>query len=167
MKTISLLPILKGSLKMQLFTLLTVFSSAVYSQSDPKGSLFITFTDIRSDIGIIRAGIYSAEDQWIYHPEYSYQWTKENLKDGIIKVEIKDLPYGTYAISVLDDEDKSNSMNYLMKLPMEGWGMSTNPSFLKLKAPGYEECAIELDCPSISFEIKLNYLNKRKKVEEK
>ena len=165
MKTISLLLILKGNLtRILLIALFIITSSGLSAQSAPSGTLIITFTDIRSDIGEIVAGIYSAEDQWIYDPEYSHKWTKEELKDGKLKVEIPDLPYGIYAISVLDDEDKSNSMNYFLGLPREGWGMSTNPSFFKLKAPKYEECAIELDCPGISFEINMNYLNKRKKV---
>lgn len=167
MKTISLLPISKGKLGKLLVTILIAVSSlSISAQSDTCGSLIITFTDIRSDIGEIVAGIYCAEEQWIYDPEYSHKWTKEEMKDGKLRVEIPKLPYGRYAISVLDDEDKSNSMNYLLKLPREGWGMSTNPSFLKLKAPAYEECAIELDCPSICFEINMNYLNRRKKVKE-
>ncbi len=124
----------------------------------------ITLTDIRSDIGEIVVGVYSAEDQWINNPEFSFKWTKESLENGKLKVEIPGLPYGTFAISVLDDEDKSNCMNYFMGLPCEGWGMSTNPSFQKLKAPSYEKCALELDCPGISCEINMNYLNKRKKV---
>ncbi len=165
MKTILPSPILKGSQsKLLLIVLLAISSLGLSAQSAPSGTLDITFTDIRSDIGIIRAGVYSAENQWIYDPEYSYKWTKEEMKEGKLKVEIPNLPYGKYAISILDDEDKSNSMNFFIGLPREGWGMSTNPSFLKLKHPCYEECSLELDCPSISFEINMNYLNKRKKV---
>jgi uncharacterized protein (DUF2141 family) len=167
MKTISLSPILKGNMnKILLIVLLSISYLAVQAQSAPCGSLTITFTDIRSDIGEIVAGIYSAEEQWIYEPEFSQKWSKEELKDGTLKVEIPNLPYGTYAISVLDDEDKNAGMKYFVGLPREGWGMSTNPSFFKLKAPSYEECAIELDCSSIGFEINMNYLNKRKKVKE-
>ncbi len=148
MKTISLLPTLKGKLnKILLSVLLSVSYLAVQAQEGPCGSLTITFTDIRSDIGEILTGVYSAEDQWIYEAKYSYTWTKENLEGGKLKVEIQNLPYGTYAISVLDDEDKNAGMKYFIGLPREGWGMSTNPSFFKLKAPSYEECAIELDCP--------------------
>lgn len=165
MKTISQLPILKGNQNKIFLTILLVFSTlALDAQAARGGSMLITFTDIRSDIGILRTGVYSAEDQWIYDPEYSFKWSKKDLVDGTLKVEIPNLPFGTYSISVLDDEDQSNSMNYFMGLPKEGWGMSTNPSFFKLKAPSYEECAFELDCPCISFEINLNYLNKRKNV---
>ena len=155
----------KGSVSI-IFTLLLccILSGSSLAQQEPKGSLKITFTDIRSDIGLIRIGVYSSGKEWIHDPKYSFKWDKKDLKNGCLKVQVNDIPYGSYSISVLDDEDKSNSMNYKLKLPMEGWGMSNNPSFLKLKAPGFEECSFELDCPSIQMEIKLNYLNKGKKV---
>ena len=150
--------------KLLFFGVLLFVSSSSWAQKAPTGTLVITFSDIRSDIGILRAGVYAAEEEWIYDPSYSYKWDKKELKDGRLTVEVKDLPYGQYSISVLDDEDESNSMNYFLGLPKEGWGMSTNPSFFKLKAPDYEECAIDLDCPKIWMEIELNYLNKRKKI---
>lgn len=153
-----------SSAKLLALFALSLISFTAWAQKPPKGTLVITFSDIRSDIGLLRAGVYVSEKEWIYHPSYSYKWEKKALKDGKLVVEVKDLPYGTYAISVLDDEDKSNSMNYTLKLPMEGWGMSTNPSFFKLKAPDFEECKFELDCPTIWMEVELNYLNKRKKI---
>ena len=79
MKTISLSPILKGNLtRILLISLLTTTSLILSAQSAPSGTLIITFTDIRSDIGEIVTGIYSAEDQWIYKPEYSKKWSKED-----------------------------------------------------------------------------------------
>lgn len=156
-------------LKDRRFFLLLLFLSSTFSvsslaQHQAKGSLHITFTEIRSDVGLIRIGIYSSDKEWIHHPKYSHKWDKSELKGDRLRVVVDDLPYGSYSISVLDDEDRSNSMNYKLKLPQEGWGMSNNPSFLKLKQPGYDECSFKLDSPKISMEIKLNYLNKRKKI---
>ena len=128
------------------------------------GRLIITFTNIRSDIGNIRVGLYDAPDQWTDHAKYHYVWSKEDLKDGKLTVDIKDLPRTTYAIAVLDDEDENEDMTYRLGLPMEGWGMSNNPSFVRLKAPGFEEVSFELDSPAIRFEIQMNYLNRNKNV---
>lgn len=131
------------------------------------GKLVITFTDIRSDLGEVSMGLYNTAEQWTDTPVKSYAWNKDKLKDGRMVVEIDQLPRGTfYALAVLDDENKDGDMNYTLGIPLEGWGMSNNPSFLKLKEPPFDECSFELDAPVIRFEIKMNYVNKNKKVKE-
>jgi uncharacterized protein (DUF2141 family) len=143
-----------------------IFSNNAFNQSPvySTGTMIITFTGIRSDIGNIRVGLYDAPDQWTDHAKYRYAWSKEELKDGRLTVEIKDLPRTTYAISVLDDEDENETMTYRLGLPMEGWGMSNNPSFARLKAPPFEDVSFELDSPVIRFEINMVYLNRNKNV---
>ena len=156
-----------SSVKIILITLLLViFTNHAFNQSADytTGNLVITFTNIRSDIGNIRVGLYDAPDQWTDHAKHHYAWSKEKLKDGRLTVEIKDLPRTTYAFAVLDDEDENETMTYRLGLPLEGWGMSNNPSFVRLKAPGFDEVSFELDSPVIRFEINMVYLNKNKKV---
>lgn len=165
MKDILLSPIL--SVKTILIALLPVIlTNSAFNQSADytTGNLVITFTGIRSDIGNIRLGLYDAPDQWTDNAKYHYVWNKEELKDGRLTVEIKDLPRTTYAISVLDDEDENETMTYRLGLPTEGWGMSNNPSFARLKAPPFEEVSFELDSPVIRFGINMVYLNRNKNV---
>ena len=165
MKVILPLPILNARILVIALTSVLFFNNT-YSQSADytTGKLIITFSNIRSDIGNIRVGLYDAPDQWTDHAKFHYVWNKEDLKDGKLTVEIKDLPRTTYAIAVLDDEDENEDMTYKLGLPMEGWGMSKNPSFVRLKAPGFDEVSFELDSPAIRFEIQMNYLNRNKKV---
>lgn len=168
MKTTSQSPTLNVK-NLWLFLLMLMPAGAIYSQSDQPatGKLIITFTDIRSEVGNIALGLYTAAEQWTDNPAYNYYWDKKNMVNGTLTVEIEKLPRGIYyACAVLDDEDKSFTMNYTVGLPNEGWGMSTNPSFLKLKKPRFDEVSFELDAPAIRTEIKLNYLNRKKKVVE-
>ncbi|MCF8225003.1 MAG: DUF2141 domain-containing protein [Bacteroidales bacterium] len=144
-----------------LSTQVSIFCQA---QSYACGRLIITFTDIRSNAGQIAMGLYDAEEQWTDAPKYNFVWDKGHLKNGNMTVEIDSLPRGKYACAVLDDEDLSLSMNYILSLPAEGWGMSTNPSFLKLKKPGFEEVTFELNGPALRIWIKMNYLNRKKKI---
>ena len=141
--------------------------SDLQSQSNPysHGKLVITFTDIRSDAGQIAMGLYNQADQWTDHPTAEFKWSKENLKNGRMTVVIDSLPRTIYACAVLDDEDMNQEMNYSFGLPKEGWGMSTNPSFLKLKKPTFNEVSFDLDAAAVKFEIKMNYLRKNKKVD--
>jgi uncharacterized protein (DUF2141 family) len=128
------------------------------------GKLVITFSGIRSDVGQIALGLYDAADQWTDHPKYEFAWTKEDMQDGRLTVVIDSLPRTTYACAVLDDENENFSMDYRLGLPTEGWGMSTNPSFLKLKQPGFDEVSFELDAAAVRFEINIYYIRKNKKV---
>ncbi len=130
------------------------------------GKLIITFTDIRSDVGQIALALYNQESQWTDNPAKEYAWDKDNMKNGRLTVTIEDLPRTVYAIAVLDDENENLEMEYTLGLPTEGWGMSTNPSFLKLKKPGFDEVFFDLDAPVIRMEIKMNYIRKNKKVKD-
>jgi len=168
MRTTFQLPILNAK-NLLLAAILLLPASNVFAQTGTAayGKLIITFTDIRSSVGNIAMGLYTAEEQWTDNPAYNFYWDKKELREGRLTVELDNLPRGLiYACAVLDDEDKSFTMNSTLGLPNEGWGMSTNPSFLKLKKPGFREVAFELDAPVIRIEIKLNYFNKNKKVKE-
>lgn len=165
MRITSQYPILSGKILLVLLMLAAGMNKSFTQSYDyTKGKLVITFTNIRSDVGNVRLGLYDAPDQWTDHAKYHYVWNKEDLKDGKLTVEIKDLPRTTYAIAVLDDEDENGDMTYKLGLPMEGWGMSKNPSFVRLKAPGFDEVSFELDSPAIRFEIQMNYLDRNKNV---
>ena len=88
--------------------------------------------------------------------------TKNNISNSRITVIIDSLPRKTYAIAVLDDINDNNEMDFRLGLPTEGFGMSTNPSFLKLKPPGFEEVSFELDKPVLHMKVKMNYILRRK-----
>ncbi|MEX0987337.1 MAG: DUF2141 domain-containing protein [Bacteroidales bacterium] len=167
MKHISASHILNGRTLLPLL-LLTFLCQRATGQEDlhTTGKLIITFTEIRSGVGNIAMGLYDAEDQWTDDPLHNYAWDKGVLRNGKITIEIDSLPIARYACAVLDDEDCSFSMNYLLGgLPVEGWGMSNNPPFLKLKKPAFREVSFDLAQQVTRIEIKMNYLNRRKKVE--
>lgn len=157
-----------SNVKFLAMAILLGISSACATAQSPyftTGKLVITFSGIRSDVGQIAMGLYDDADQWTDHPKYEFAWTKEDLKNGKLTVVIDSLPRTTYACAVLDDEDMDKAMDYTLGLPTEGWGMSTNPSFLKLKKPGFDEVSFDLDAAAVRFEIDIHYLRKNKKVE--
>jgi uncharacterized protein (DUF2141 family) len=149
-----------------IFVLTGLLSAGATAQSPyfTTGKLVITFTGIRSDVGQIALGLYDAANQWTDHPKHEFAWTKEDMKDGRLTVVIDSLPRTTYACAVLDDENENLAMDCKLGLPTEGWGMSTNPSFLKLKKPGFDEVSFDLDAAAVRFEINIHYIRKNKKV---
>ena len=145
---------------------LILFSLNVYSQEnaiDNTGKLVVTFTNIKSDEGELKINLYTNESQWPDYAPMTFIRSKDNIKNGRITISIDSLPQATYGLVVLDDLNSNADMDYTLGLPSEGWGMSNNPSFFKLKAPAYEEVVFELDAAIVMIDVKLNYVLVRKK----
>jgi uncharacterized protein (DUF2141 family) len=141
--------------------LITFFQiPSMFSQPGSKTTLEIHFSGLRTSEGKIAIGVNTREEGWPREPQMSYDWEKE-VHDGMMKVRIPDLPYGTYAISVLDDVNRNVEMDMFLGIPKEGWGFSMNPGF-KLSAPRFEECAFKLDKPYQLIVIEMRYAGKGK-----
>lgn len=130
-----------------------------HSQSNPTATLEVRFTGIRDDKGLIAIGINTSSEGWPREPQISRNWKKANLVNGIFTARIENLKYGTYAISVLDDENSNLEMEMTLGIPREGWGFSMNPP-LRLSAPKFEDCSFRLDRPFQQITIDLNYAGK-------
>lgn len=73
------------------------------------------------------------------------------------RVVFRDLPYGTYAVSVLHDENGNGEMDKnFMGIPKEGYGASNNPR-KRMGPPGFDEAAFSVTQPEQTTEIKLIY----------
>ena len=68
-----------------------------------------------------------------------------------------DLPMGTYAITVMHDENKNNELDTNMfGIPEEGIGVSNN-ALNMFGPPVFNECAFNLNGASAKVEIQLDY----------
>jgi uncharacterized protein (DUF2141 family) len=131
-------------------------ASTAYSQ---KLDLPVTISGLRSDMGLIRLGLYDHPEQFPNDPLRSFTFEKTSLVNGVIKVVLKGLVPGEYAITLLDDEDENNQMNYkLLRIPREGYGFSNNikPG---LKCPPYKKCTFWVDTESRGVEIEMQYFS--------
>ena len=73
------------------------------------------------------------------------------------EVMMSDLPLGTYAVSVLHDENNNGKMDKnLVGIPREGYGASNNPS-KKLRAANFDEAEFSLSASEQTVTIKLIY----------
>jgi uncharacterized protein (DUF2141 family) len=145
---------------LSVFLFLTI-AIPLFSQSSSKATLEIKFTGIRNSKGQIAIGINRSPEGWPRQPHMDPNWKKSNIADGVFTVEIPNLSYGTYAISVLDDENSNLEMDMFMGIPKEGWGFSRNPP-MKMSPPKFEECSFEITKPFQQVTINLRYLGKDK-----
>ena len=141
--------------------ILVSISISLRSQTPDKGTLEIQFTGVHNDVGLIAIGIYKSSDRWPDNANIELQWKKENIVDGVFTVQVPDLPYGTMAISALDDENCDIKMDYFLGIPREGYGFSMNPH-IRLSVPKFDACAFLLNQPFKQITIDLKYTGKGK-----
>ncbi|NOR33337.1 MAG: DUF2141 domain-containing protein [Bacteroidales bacterium] len=137
------------------------YSHSLFSQSPETGTLEIRFTGLRSEKGSIAIGINTSPEGWPRKPQIDLNWKKENLKDGVFIVQVPDLPYGTLAVSVLDDENSNLKMDMTLGIPREGYGFS-NDAPVRLSPPKYDASSFQFTRSNQQISIRLKYTGKGK-----
>lgn len=128
-----------------------------HSQSASASTLEIKFTGIRNNRGLIAIGINNSPESWPREPQKNAYWEKRNVVDGELIVRIENLDYGTYAISVLDDENRNFEMDMFMAIPKEGFGFSGNPR-VKFSPPKFEDCLFSIKESFHQITIEIRYI---------
>ena len=131
---------------------------SLFSQAKSTATLEIKFTGIRSDKGVITAGLKSSPDGWPRKSDKEFKWDKQELKDGILVVEINGLSHGTYAISALDDENQNHELDLLRG---ERFGFSKNPQ-VRRSAPKFKDCSFPIQSDLTKIEIRFKNREKEK-----
>lgn len=73
------------------------------------------------------------------------------------RVTFRDLPPGTFAVTVLHDENGNGKMDKnFLGIPREGYGASNNPKVMR--APTFDEAKFSLRNPEQAVDVKLGYI---------
>ncbi len=129
------------------------------SQVKSVATVQITFRGLRNNKGIVAIGLHNSPKGWHKKPEMEPNWSKENMKDGKLTVRIENLEYGTYAFSMMDDEDANLEMDKFMGLPREGFAFSRNPH-IGMSVPNFEDCSFEVDTSFVELVVDVIYKGK-------
>ncbi len=116
----------------------------------------LTITNIQAGTGNILVSVYENANQFPYDPFVTYSIDKSTISKSTVVYKINDLqPAKKYAITLLDDENKNEDMDYnLVGIPKEGYGFSNNAKPRFLTAPTFEDCSFS---PQESISIKMKY----------
>ena len=148
----------KSKIRFMLLFCLGLISTFVLGQP---AALTIEITNIRFEKGWIRLGLYNHPDQFPVNPSRTYDFQKTSLKEGIMEIILDDILPGTYAISVLDDENGNDQMDYkLIKIPGEGFGFSNNVK-PRLKHPPYDHCSFQIPEGQSRIMIEMQYFRNK------
>lgn len=85
----------------------------------------IIITGIRNQSGQISIHVFNNQESFKAEKSIqSFTFKKQNMINGTMKVKI-DLAHGTYGLSLVDDENSNNDMDYnFVGMPKEGFGFS-------------------------------------------
>jgi Uncharacterized protein conserved in bacteria len=105
-----------------------IFSLSITSLTNPpvEGTLLITVENVKVNQGEIMLAIYSDDQEFLSETTYRSIHHEVNEFDSTM-VEVTDLPFGTYAISIYHDENNNGKLDTnFMKIPKEPYGFSNN-----------------------------------------
>lgn len=110
--------------------------------------------------GNLAIAIYNSSETFNSETEY-YRDTLFSISEDVMNVVIDSMEAGTYAISVLHDEDESGDMEmggFLGLIPQEGFGFSNNP-VIGLSEPSFDQCKFDIEQGhSVAVPINLIYM---------
>lgn len=117
-----------------------------------QNTIEVTVKNIKEVTGSIRVGLFNDEEKFLKTP-IKGEIVKTSAKT--MKIIFKDLPNGTYAVSVIHDENENEKLDTgFMGIPKEGFGFS-NDAMGTFGPPKYKEASFTLpDAKQVSVTLK-------------
>ncbi len=103
----------------------------------------ITIHSLRNDEGTVLLSMFKSADGYPGKNEKSVRQAKGKVKGGTCEIVLEDVPAGTYAISILHDENNNGKMDTkAFGIPKEGYGAS-NDAKATFGPPSFEDAKFE------------------------
>ena len=136
------------------FLLILLLSTLGYSHIEAEESIVknqetfelkVIITDVRAQSGLVLLGIYNKPENYLKSGnEYSFTIHKAKVIDNQIEIIFKDIPKGTYAISLCHDVNADHKCNSnFLGIPVEPYGFS-NGYNRRLSKPSFNDCKFEV-----------------------
>ena len=130
---------------MLLNVLLTLFLMIGTSSSQNSGhDLTLTVNNISNSNGLIRVLLFQVPEGFPDQPKQAFQNASIKIIDNTATHTFKNLPEGTYAISLFHDSQNTGKLRTnAFGIPKDGYGFSNNAGTL-VGAPSFEKAAFKL-----------------------
>jgi uncharacterized protein (DUF2141 family) len=142
-------------LKMSVLLLFFCFAGAAAALA--QGTIIVRVIAFRSAAGDIHLSLYNKEERFP-DKDMRMRVIKTPVKSSsVVEVKFENVPFGTYAIAGLHDENRSGDMDFSwMGMPKEGYCFS-NDAKPFLSAPSFSEAKFKLDKPQKVLQIAMQY----------
>ncbi len=93
-----------------------------------RGEVTVFVDGFQSEAGVARVALFDAELGFPEGVARARKVARVEIKDYQARADFTDLPYGSYAVAVLHDENANDLLDRnFFKVPVEGYGASNNP----------------------------------------
>jgi len=118
------------------------------------GDISLKLQNLKNKKGKILISLFKSKNGFPDNEKESFKYWVETPGNEIV---LKKVEFGTYAVSLLHDEDGNYQMTYnFFRFPKEGFAFSNfEASFLKI--PEFEECKFEHKAASTTVKLKIVY----------
>lgn len=125
--------------------------------SGPIFQLDVLVHSLKNTSGKVRCRLYASADGFPKEPEKAIATGESLIMAGEAKCRFEKLALGTYAISVMHDEDDDGKMRTgVFGIPREGWGASNDAPAGTFGPPSFDDAKFELKT-NTTMRIKVNY----------
>jgi uncharacterized protein (DUF2141 family) len=129
------------------------------AQTKDTGIITVRVTGARNTKGKIWVTLFQDAQGFPDDPSKSIRQQSVEIDPSSMSVQVnfKDVPQGTFAVSVLHDENGNGKMDKnFVGMPKEGYGASNNPK-KKRRPPTFDEAKFSLNASEQTIEIGLIY----------
>jgi uncharacterized protein (DUF2141 family) len=133
-------------------------SPSVSTSTGECGSITVHISGLKPNIGLLGVSLYSSNKGFPGDHSKACATALKKVTGATDEVVFTNLPYGTYAVSVLHDENSNGKLDttFLIGIPKEGIGVSNNPK-ARRGPPKYNDCTLTLDSKQLETTIFMMY----------
>ena len=121
------------------------------------GNIHVIVEGIEKNVGQLGILLFEQQDGFPTDERKALQQVLLPLNGTTLRYSFENLPYGTYAVSVMHDANMNDKLDTnFIGIPKEGIGISNNVTST-LSAPKFRDASFVLDKSDVTKSIELNY----------
>ena len=127
------------------------------SSASASSTLVVHVNGIQNSKGVIRLLVFNGQDGWPDIRDKSFRHASLPANGRAVTFTIPNVPAGSYAISVLHDENENHKLDRdFFGRPREGIGFGNNPKIGYTK-PGLKESSVQVAAGTTETTVNLRY----------
>lgn len=140
-------------MKTIIFLILMFAIDVAFSQEAETNTITVLIENIKSNEGVVLAGLYSRKTFMTSNAEFGAQ--SGIIENGKATLIFEDVPAGIYGLNVLHDKNSNGRMDFAATgMPNEDCGISNN-IFNPYEPPRWDDAKFEIKEPEMEITIKL------------
>ena len=139
---------------------LLLFCSNYLKAQENKGNIEVIITGFKNSSGKAGITLFSNGKGFPMKGELAVKKVFADVEQSSCTVVLRDIPYGTYAVSVFHDENSNGKLDTnMLGMPKEGVGASNNAKG-RFGPPKYKDASFVLDSNEKQMNVTIQYLKK-------